>query len=126
MRGLLFAIVGDLSDNDVIFIASGLNKLNYKVISFETFAGQFIYLIGQLGLSKFAINRQSSRRSLNKDEFVRLLRSSYSFLNLDTFKTSILHKIFAKIDKNNDGLISYDEYLDWVRRFLSVDKYYGD
>jgi hypothetical protein len=126
LKALLFAIVGQLSDNEVTFIASGLNKLNFKTISFEAFASQFIYLIGELGLSKFAINRQSSKRNLNKDEFARLLKNSYSFLNLNNFKDSILHKIFAKIDKNHDGLISYDDYLDWVKRFLAAEKYTGD
>ncbi len=41
-------------------------------------------------------------------------------------RDSLLHLIFAKIDKNHDGLISYLEYLDWVRRFLAVSKYLGD
>lgn len=47
-------------------------------------------------------------------------------MRLDTFKVSILYKIFAKIDKNQDGLITYDEYLDWVKRFLCVWQYFGD
>ena len=34
--------------------------------------------------------------------------------------------IFAKIDKNNDGLITLAEYLDWVKRFLAVDVNRGD
>jgi hypothetical protein len=35
LKALLFAIVGQLSDNEVTFIASGLNKLNFKTINFE-------------------------------------------------------------------------------------------
>lgn len=34
--------------------------------------------------------------------------------------------IFGRIDKNNDGLISIHEYLDWVKRFLAVDVNRGD
>lgn len=41
-------------------------------------------------------------------------------------KDSFLYKIFAKIDKNRDGLISYGEYLDWVEKFLAVLKLCSD
>lgn len=34
--------------------------------------------------------------------------------------------IFALIDKNHDGLISFKEYLDWVKRFIAVDVNRGD
>lgn len=79
-----------------------------------------------MGLARFAKTRPPSKRTLNVDEFILLFKNSFSFLKLGGFKDSILAKIFAKIDKNNDGLISYEEYLDWVRRFLAVEEYYGD
>lgn len=79
-----------------------------------------------MGLSRYAINRQSSKRNLNCDEFIILFKSSFSFLKLNNFSNDILRKIFAKIDKNNDGFISYEEYLDWVKRFLAVEHYFGD
>ena len=101
-------------------------RLNFKTVDFRSFALHFIYLVAELGLSRFAKNRPSSKKTITRDEFVLLLRNSFSFLRLDTFKVSILYKIFAKIDKNNDGLISYDEYLDWVKRFLCVWAYFGD
>jgi hypothetical protein len=45
---------------------------------------------------------------------------------LSQFKNTILYKLFLRIDKNQRGYITYDEYLDWVRRFLAVVQYYGD
>ena len=108
LKGLLFAIVGDLSGNEVTFIATGLHGLNFKTIEFDPFAERFIYLIAELGLSRWAANRESSKRTLDRDEFVRLLKNTFSFLKLDNFKNSILYKIFEKIDKNHDELISYD------------------
>lgn len=126
IRELLFAILGQLSLAELSFLASGLLRLNYKVISFEQFAVAFIYLVAELGLSRYSSNHSSSKRTLDKDEFVLLLINTYSWCRLSKFKKSILYKIFAKIDKNNDGLISFEEYLDWVKRFLAVLKYYGD
>lgn len=55
-----------------------------------------------------------------------VLVNSFEFASLLRFKKGILYKIFEKIDKNHDGLISFEEYLDWVKRFLAVLKYYGD
>lgn len=63
---------------------------------------------------------------MNRDEFILVLKNSYIFAKLDKFKKVILYKIFAKIDKNNDGLITFEEYLDWVKRFLAVLRYFGD
>jgi hypothetical protein len=57
LRGLLNFIVGDLSENDFSFIATGLSGLNWKTIDFEAFATQFIYLIAEIGLSRFASNQ---------------------------------------------------------------------
>ena len=41
-------------------------------------------------------------------------------------KASLLLLIFAKIDTNNDGLITYDEYLRWVKNYIAVDLNRGD
>jgi|688.fasta_scaffold275624_1 Ca2+-binding EF-hand superfamily protein len=41
-------------------------------------------------------------------------------MNLGRFKDSILYKIFERIDKNNDGWITYKEYMDWAKRFLAM------
>lgn len=108
IRNLLFSIVGELNENELSFLSSGLLKLNYKVITFEEFVIHFIFLIAELGLSRFSTNNSSSKKTLNRDEFVILLKNTFSFIKLGAFKNSILWKIFAKIDKNNDGLISYD------------------
>ena len=86
----------------------------------------FIFLMAEVGLGRFSRNYPVGKKTLNREEFVILLKNSFSFLKLGQFKNSILFKIFAKIDKNQDGFITYDEYLDWVKRFLAVLNYYGD
>jgi len=55
-----------------------------------------------------------------------LFKNTYHFLGIGRIKVSYLFLAFGTIDKNKDGIITYDEYLDWVRRFLSVLKYFGD
>lgn len=101
-------------------------KLADKNIMFEPFAMIFIFLTSELGLSRYSKNHSSKTKSLNKDEFVVLFKNSFKSFNLSRIKESFLHLVFAKIDKNRDGLITFEEYLDWVKRFLAVLKYYGD
>jgi len=79
-----------------------------------------------MGLARYSRNNPISKKTLNRDEFILVLKNSYIFAKLDKFKKVILYKIFAKIDKNNDGLITFEEYLDWVKRFLAVLRYFGD
>jgi Ca2+-binding EF-hand superfamily protein len=79
-----------------------------------------------VGHLRFASNRHFFRKTLTRDEFALLLKNSFSFLKLVQFKDSILFKMFERIDKDHNGLISYDEYLDWVKSFLAVPHYFGD
>jgi Ca2+-binding EF-hand superfamily protein len=90
LRSLLLAITGDLSENEISIIGNGLAELNWKNIEFEPFAEKFIYLIAEVGLSRFAANRPPSKRTLNCSEFIILLKNTFSFLKLDNFKDSIL------------------------------------
>ncbi len=46
LKGLLYGIIKDLSDNDFIFLNAGLSKLDFKTITFEEFASEFLYLVG--------------------------------------------------------------------------------
>lgn len=41
-------------------------------------------------------------------------------------KLSYLELLYKIIDQNHDGVVSYEEYLDWIKRFIAVTKYYGD
>lgn len=95
-------------------------------IEFLPFAIIFLYLVAQLGLSRFQANHLSTKKFLNSDEFITLLRNTYKFLNIGRIRKEILLLIFRKIDKNNDGLISLNEYQDWIQRYLAVDLNRGD
>lgn len=65
LKALLLSIAGDLSENEITIIATGLAGLNWKTIEFEPFAEKFIFLIAEVGLSRFASNNKTSKRTLN-------------------------------------------------------------
>ena len=108
LKALIFAIVGQLSQSELDFLTAGLLKSNFQAISFQPFAIQFLLLIAELGLSRYSRNNAITKKTLNKDQFIIVIRNSFAFSKLDKFKAAILYKIFAKIDKNNDGLITFD------------------
>lgn len=72
-------------------------------------------------LSKLGLQR----RRLARDQFASLFRSAYSYLPVSRVSDALLHRIFLQIDNNRDGWISYQEFSDWVEKFLAVVSYFG-
>lgn len=68
-------------------------------------------------------NHLETKKMMSKLEFIRLLKETFRFLDLSRFKDEILCKIFEKIDKDHDGWITYDEYMDWIIKFLAAGTY---
>jgi Ca2+-binding EF-hand superfamily protein len=126
LRGLIKAIMGELSEVEVTFMLNGLFKLDQGTIEFVPFAKAFFSLVAELGLSRYQKNHDSSKKTLNAEEFVVLLRNTFKFLDVGRVKKDLLLKIFGKIDTNHDGLISIGEYMDWVNKFLAVDMNHGE
>lgn len=108
------------------FMLNGLFKLNSKTIEFVPFAIAFLYLVAELGLSRYQSNHPVTKKILNFDEFLVLFRNSFKVFNVARIRPQILRLIFDKIDTNRDGLITFDEYLRWVRLYLAVDTNRGE
>ena len=67
LRGLVVAILGDISDTEVSFILTGLFKLAEKTIKFEPFAIIFFCLKGEIAVARYSKNHGISAKTLNKD-----------------------------------------------------------
>lgn len=62
---------------------------------------------------------------LSRDDFIRCLRLTLSFIEMDRVQDILLWRLYERIDTNKDGKISIDEYFRWINDFLSVSNYYG-
>jgi hypothetical protein len=108
------------------FILTDLFKRNMKFIEFDPFATVFLHLIAELRLSRYSRYNNITQKILSKDQFNVLFKNTYQFLALGRMKLSFLDKLYLIIDQNHDGMVTYEEYLDWIRRFVAVQKYFGD
>ena len=93
------------------------------------FCPYFVEHVGNLGISDFLSNHPPGKKTINRDEFVRLFRHSFYFLNVSRIQDELLWGHFAKIDTDNDGLITFDQYIEWLKSFLcpaafNTDSYY--
>lgn len=85
-----------------------------------------MHLIAELRLSRFSRYNNITQKVLTKDQFNVLFKNTYQFLALGRMKISFLDKLYLVVDQNHDGIVTYQEYLDWIRRFIAVPKYFGD
>lgn len=107
-------------------LLSQLFLTQMRFIEFEPFGCVFLYLIAELRLSRYSRYHNLTQKTLSKDEFSTLFKNTYHFLALGRIRSSFLDLLYKIIDQNHDGVVSYDEYLDWVKRFIAVQKYFGD
>jgi hypothetical protein len=120
----LEAILRDLmrgaSKEDIEFVMMNIFHLNpNQILTFDVFAPFFIVHAGDLGLSKFA-EQHPGQHTLSRDEFILVFKASFHLLDVNRVSDRLLGRFFEKIDTNKDGLISFGEYLDWLRNFLAV------
>jgi Ca2+-binding EF-hand superfamily protein len=125
LENILRDLMKGASKEDIDFVMVNIYHLNPKcTLTFDVFAPFFIVHAADLGLSKFA-KQHPNQRNLSRDEFILVFRASFYMLNIDRVSDRLLWRFFEKIDTNKDGLISFAQYLDWVKNFLAVRAYFG-
>lgn len=67
LRGLIKYILGSISEMEITFILNGLFKLDRESIEFIPFAIAFLYLVAELGLSRFQKNHSSTKKTLTSE-----------------------------------------------------------
>ena len=92
-------------------------------ISFNTFASNFLRYLADLGLSRWSLQHPHGERRFQFGDFLIVFRNSFSVLQSHRVSERLLRKFFVKIDTDNDGWISFAQYLQWVKYFLSVVVY---
>ena len=114
---LFISISGSITTVEEDFIRTKIFKLDIKFIEFKKIASEFIYILGDLGLSRISQKHSSSLRTLDFEQFIEVLSGSFSFAKIDRFKDKILQAMFKKISVN--GKITFSEFLHgWVRKYL--------
>lgn len=115
------------SQKDIDYILFDLFNLgNRGYINFTEFCPYFVEHVGNLGLSLLVSRNPSARRLLNRDQFIQLFRSSFAFLNVSRIQDELLWGFFAVIDTDRDGYITFEQYILWLKDFLSPASYRGD
>ena len=118
-RNLVRTILKLSTDRDINYVLFNVFKLVEEgEIDFDTFCPSFIQHVCNLGISFFLINYMPGKGFVERDEFTTLFRSSFPFLKVARVKEELMWGFFNQIDTDNDGWISFDEYLQWVKSFL--------
>lgn len=108
----------------ILFTIFSLGDRGY--ISFTDFCPYFVEHVGNLGLSLLLSKNPGMRKRLNRDQFVQLFRSSFAFLTISRVHDELLWGFFTVIDTDRDGFISFEQYILWLKDFLSPSNYRGD
>ena len=112
-------------------LKNGLEKLNGKEIDNQEIEKIFLSLDtdknGQIGYTEFLASIINERTYLNEERlyeaFVNLDKNGSGKISKDEIKTVIMknnandncvEKIIEKVDKNGDGVIDYNEFLDMM------------
>jgi Ca2+-binding EF-hand superfamily protein len=87
---------------------------NDKNIEFEEFAPFILIHAGEIALQRFHFQQVLGKNSLSNQEFKLVFREAYHFLRTLNKTDQLLNVIFGELDTNNDGFITYKEFMTWI------------
>ena len=127
---LVISITGQIDTVEEHYIRRKLFKLDIKFIEFKKFTKRFLYILGDLGLSKLKKVKASEERHLSLEDFLKVVTESYNFANVGRLKGGILEAIYKKISVK--GKLTYSKFLyGFVQKYicefeLTEEEYYVD
>ena len=65
--------------------------------------------------------KNSAQHKITQDEFKQLLNLAYAFLSIEVDE-KVIPEIFALVDKDKDGLITYPEYFTFTDLYILETK----
>lgn len=87
---------------------------NDKNIEFEEFAPFILIHSAEIALQRFHLQQVLGKSSLTNQEFKLIFHEAYHFLKTLHTNEEVLNSIFAELDRNRDGLVTYKEFMTWV------------
>jgi hypothetical protein len=87
---------------------------NDKNIEFEEFAPFILIHSAEIALQRFHMQQVLGKSSLTNQEFKLIFHEAYRFLKTLNKNEEVLNNIFAELDRNRDGLVTYKEFMTWV------------
>jgi Ca2+-binding EF-hand superfamily protein len=128
LKSLVFSITGQLSEWESSYFFTQMWKLDIKYFEFNRFASHFLYCLSKLGLLRRYGLRENINHTISQSEFISILTDTFSFANLDSYKDTLLPRIYKLITVK--GQLTYAKYLyGWVEKYVcswevTYDEYY--
>lgn len=111
MTLLLKELLNETSKSELDYVFKNSFRMDANGDSsfvFEEFAIFFIKHACEIGLSRYNRSRATGgRRDISTEDFSKLFKGSFCFLESGLVGDKIINRVFSKIDRDNDGSISY-------------------
>lgn len=74
---------------------------------------------GEIALQRFHYQQVLGKTSLSKTQLKLVFREAYKFLKTIDKEDDILDWVFAELDTDKDGFVTYQQYLTWIENVIS-------
>ena len=115
--------------NEVRYVIANVfryDKNNDKIVTYDELSNFFLEIhCGEIAIQR--LHRQNSykqgaQRVMDLPEFIVTMNYALSFMNI-TPTESEPTTVFKDIDRNQDGLITYQEYFEFLRYYFGSESY---
>jgi len=115
--------------NEVRYVIANVfryDKNNDKIVTYDELSNFFLEIhCGEIAIQRLHRKnsyKQGAQRVMDLPEFIVTMNYALSFINI-TPTESELTTVFKDIDRNQDGLITYQEYFEFLRYYFGSESY---